>query len=176
LDGAVAFLNRQGHWHDLASAAATALDAARRLGDRGGEAHAHYSLGIACLGLGRGREGRARLERAVDLYRKLGDTTRQARGVLAVGEVLRQQGRHAAGRREASRRCACTPAAPTRSRATGAPCASCARSPTGWNKPGSWLASATRIPPWATGARPVAPGTVAVSRGAGRPRAALRQL
>ena len=98
---ATEFLNRQGHWRDLAAAAATALDAARRLDDRDGEAHADYSLGIACLGLGRGREGRARLERAVDLYRKLGDTTRQARGVLAVGEVLRQQGRHAAARRQA---------------------------------------------------------------------------
>jgi DNA-binding SARP family transcriptional activator/tetratricopeptide (TPR) repeat protein len=95
------FLNRQGHWHDLAAAGDTALAAARRLGDREGQAHAHYSLGTACLGLGRHRDGLAHLERAADLSRLVGDTARHARSRLAMGEVLRQQGRHAAARRQA---------------------------------------------------------------------------
>jgi DNA-binding SARP family transcriptional activator/Tfp pilus assembly protein PilF len=95
------FLYRQGLWHDLAAAGGTALAAARRLGDRQGQAHAHYSLGRACLGLGRHRDGLAHLERAADLFQLVGDTARQARSKLAVGEVLQQQGRHAAARRQA---------------------------------------------------------------------------
>jgi DNA-binding SARP family transcriptional activator/tetratricopeptide (TPR) repeat protein len=95
------FLNREGHWHDLATVGGTALAAADRLGDRHGQAHARYSLGTACLGLGRHREGLAHLELAAAAFRLLGDTARQARSKLAVGEVLRQQGRHAAARRQA---------------------------------------------------------------------------
>ena len=44
------FLQRRGHWHDLAAAQRTALAAAQRAGDRPGQANAHRDLARACPG------------------------------------------------------------------------------------------------------------------------------
>jgi tetratricopeptide (TPR) repeat protein/transcriptional regulator with XRE-family HTH domain len=94
------FLNRQGRWHDLVAVARIALDAASKLDDRNGQAHAHYSLGTAYLGLGNHNEARAHLEGAAGLFRRLGNTAEQARSALALGEVLRHQERHIEARRQ----------------------------------------------------------------------------
>jgi DNA-binding SARP family transcriptional activator len=47
------FLDRRGYWHDWAAAQQTGLAAARRPGDRTGQACAHHSLGQACIQLRR---------------------------------------------------------------------------------------------------------------------------
>ncbi|MBO0789127.1 MAG: hypothetical protein J2P33_23955, partial [Actinobacteria bacterium] len=67
------FLNRQGHWHELAAACQTALAAAARLGDLAGQAHAEQGLGTARLNLGCPGQARAHLRRAARLFRQAGE-------------------------------------------------------------------------------------------------------
>jgi DNA-binding SARP family transcriptional activator/tetratricopeptide (TPR) repeat protein len=88
------YLNREGHWHDLAAVGRTALAAAERAGDRLGQAHAHSSLGIACLQLGCYDTAHSHQLRAIALFGGAGATCWLAWTHLSVGVVFDRQGRH----------------------------------------------------------------------------------
>src|SRR5580704_16718207 len=93
------FLDREGHWHDLAITQRSALAAAGRAGDRAGIAHAHHGLAMACLRLRCYDEGRAHARRAIEEFRELGDQAREARSRVFLGTACGEQGQHAAARR-----------------------------------------------------------------------------
>jgi DNA-binding SARP family transcriptional activator len=95
------YLNREGHWRDLSALGRAALGAARRSGDRQGEAHAHGALGAACLRFGWHEAARSHLRRAIALFGEGGTTAQQARCHLDLGEVLAGQGAYARARTEA---------------------------------------------------------------------------
>jgi DNA-binding SARP family transcriptional activator/tetratricopeptide (TPR) repeat protein len=89
------FLDRQGHWQDQAETFRLALDAASRLADPAGQAHAHRGLGHAYRRLGRHHEAHEHLRQALDLYRDTGDPASQARTNVNLAGLLEQQGRSA---------------------------------------------------------------------------------
>jgi DNA-binding SARP family transcriptional activator/tetratricopeptide (TPR) repeat protein len=93
------FLDREGHWHDLAVTQRSALAAAGRAGDRVGIAHAHHGLAMACLRLRCYSEGRAHARRAIEEFQELGDQAREARSRIFLGTACGEQGQHAAARR-----------------------------------------------------------------------------
>jgi DNA-binding SARP family transcriptional activator/Tfp pilus assembly protein PilF len=88
------YLNREGHWHDLAAIGRTALAAAERTGDRLGQAHAHASIGVANLRVGCYRTAHTHLLRASAMFAETGATAWQARNHLTVGVLFDRQGRH----------------------------------------------------------------------------------
>jgi DNA-binding SARP family transcriptional activator/tetratricopeptide (TPR) repeat protein len=88
------FLDRHGYWHDLTAVEGTALAAARRTADRGGQAQSHRGLGRACTGLGRHGDARAHFRSALDLHQQLGDHTGQARAHAGLANLCERQGRH----------------------------------------------------------------------------------
>jgi DNA-binding SARP family transcriptional activator len=73
------YLDRQGHWGDLAATQLTALAAAERLGEKAGQAHLHRNIGHARFWLGSHDGARAHLSRALELYQQLGDKVGQGR-------------------------------------------------------------------------------------------------
>ncbi len=93
------FLDREGHWHDLAVTQESALAAAGRLGDRLGLAHAHHGLALVCMRLRGYDEARAHLEQAIEAFRHLGDRASEARSSIFLGTSCAEQGQHAAARR-----------------------------------------------------------------------------
>src|ERR1700728_927947 len=93
------FLDREGHWHDLAVTQRSALAAAGRAGDRAGLAHAHLGLAMACLRLRCYDEGLAHARRSIEGFRELGDQAREARSRIFLGTACGEQGQHAAARR-----------------------------------------------------------------------------
>ena len=97
------YLNREGHWHDLAALGRAALAAAEQAGDGLGRAHAHASIGVANLRVGCYRTARSHLLRASSLFREEGATAWQARNHLTVGVLFDRQGRHDKARRQAER-------------------------------------------------------------------------
>ncbi|HEU4422907.1 MAG TPA: BTAD domain-containing putative transcriptional regulator [Pilimelia sp.] len=90
-----AFLNYQGHWHDWAASQCTALEAARRMADRNGQALTHQLLGIAYMQLGRFDDASTHAQQAVDLFGELGHQVDKAHSHLGLGWVLGHQGRDA---------------------------------------------------------------------------------
>jgi DNA-binding SARP family transcriptional activator/tetratricopeptide (TPR) repeat protein len=88
------FLDRQGHWHDLASTGHAALAATRRLGDRHGQARAHRGLAAAEDQLGREDTAIQHYREALDLYRELGDAGAQADTYFGLGLVAATHGRY----------------------------------------------------------------------------------
>ena len=97
------YLNREGHWHDLAALGRTALAAAEQAGDGLGQAHAHASIGVANLRVGCYGTARSHLLRASSLFREAGATAWQARNDLTVGVLFDRQGRHDKARLQAER-------------------------------------------------------------------------
>ena len=95
------YLNREGHWHDLAAIGKTALAAAERAGDRLGRAYAHAAIGVANLRVGCYDTAHTHLLRASALFAEAGATAWQARNHLTVGTLFAQQGRHDKARRQA---------------------------------------------------------------------------
>jgi DNA-binding SARP family transcriptional activator len=89
------FLERRGHWHDLAATQHTAVDAARRSADRPAEAQAHNSLAGAYVRLGRFVDAHTHLRYALVLFGQLEDRLGQAHIHLDFGWMLERQGRHA---------------------------------------------------------------------------------
>jgi tetratricopeptide (TPR) repeat protein len=73
------FLDRCGHWEEWVRCQRTALDAARRLGDRGLEADAHRNLGRANSRLGRADHAYTHYSQALELYQQVGDLAGQGR-------------------------------------------------------------------------------------------------
>jgi DNA-binding SARP family transcriptional activator len=72
------FLDRRGHWQDLAIVQRTALAAANRLGDQAGQAHSQHGLGFAHYLLGDYDAAGQELHQAYELFGALGDHTGQA--------------------------------------------------------------------------------------------------
>jgi DNA-binding SARP family transcriptional activator/tetratricopeptide (TPR) repeat protein len=88
-------LDASGHWHELAAVARSALDAATRMGDAGGQAAAHRVLAGAHAQLARYDLARAHLADSLELYRRLGDRAGQAAVHLTVAWVSDLQERYA---------------------------------------------------------------------------------
>ncbi|WFE26979.1 BTAD domain-containing putative transcriptional regulator [Solwaraspora sp. WMMD791] len=88
----VTFLDRQGHWHDLAACQATALAAARRDRSVAGQVQAHRGLAIAYTWWGRTADALAAYGRSLDLNRELGDREGQADAYLGLCWVCARDG------------------------------------------------------------------------------------
>ncbi|MFV2021215.1 ATP-binding protein [Micromonospora sp. LOL_023] len=88
----VTFLDRQGHWHDLAASQATALAAAQRDGSLVGQVQARRGLAIAYTWLGRTDDAAAEYRCGLDLNRELGDREGQADAYLGLCWVLARAG------------------------------------------------------------------------------------
>lgn len=73
------FLDRHGYWRALRGAQTTALDAARRQGDRAGQAEAHRGLGLAHDRLADSDRARHHYLLALELFESLGNHAGQAR-------------------------------------------------------------------------------------------------
>jgi len=93
------FFDRRGHWHDQLGMQRSALQAARQLRDRTGEAYAHRGIGRAQLRLGRYQEAVTHLQHALELYQELGDIVGQTHIHLGLGGAYTRQGRHEEGMR-----------------------------------------------------------------------------
>jgi DNA-binding SARP family transcriptional activator/tetratricopeptide (TPR) repeat protein len=87
------YFARTGHWRDLSATQRTALAAARRLGDRAGQARAHQGLGCAQLLARPGQASHSHLDQALSLYRELGDQVGQANIHFKFGMALEHQRR-----------------------------------------------------------------------------------
>jgi len=72
------FLDRSGHWPELAAAWRTAQHTADRLGDHAAQAYAHRRLAHVDTRLGRHSEAQINYRRALDLYRRAQDEVGEA--------------------------------------------------------------------------------------------------
>jgi DNA-binding SARP family transcriptional activator/tetratricopeptide (TPR) repeat protein len=72
------FLLRQGLWNDQALAQNAGLDAARRIDDPAGEAHAQHGVALGYARSGRFGDARPYFEHALRRFEKLGDHASQA--------------------------------------------------------------------------------------------------
>jgi tetratricopeptide (TPR) repeat protein len=88
------FLDRRGHWHDLAAIGRAAVAAAERLADPPVQARTHRLLAHAYTRLGRFDDARTQLRHALDLTTQADDLAGQAHTHLALAQVWERQGRH----------------------------------------------------------------------------------
>ncbi|GGP75477.1 ATP-binding protein [Saccharothrix coeruleofusca] len=88
------YLYRAGYWHDWVCAEQAALRAARRGGDRRGQAAAHRGLARAYLRLDREEAALAQLRLALVRYAELDDRVGQAHTQLNLAEVFDRFGRY----------------------------------------------------------------------------------
>ena len=86
------YFKRHGDWHAWVGVQRIALAAARRAGDRAGQAHASFDLGRASLRLGAYAAARAHLRAALSTFGALGDRGGQARSHIELGRTFRAQG------------------------------------------------------------------------------------
>ncbi|MDI6104284.1 tetratricopeptide repeat protein [Actinoplanes sp. NEAU-A12] len=91
------FLDRNGDWREWVTVQTTALEAARRIGDRGAQAFSHRVAANGYLQLGRPDDAFAHLEQANDLYLGLGDTARAAHCLYLTAWARDLQGRGSQG-------------------------------------------------------------------------------
>ena len=87
------YFDRRKLLHEWISTNRTALAAARRLGDRTGEARLLVGLGLALRQLGRVDTAMTCLREALPLFRRLGDRVRFGVALNRLGEVYRQTDR-----------------------------------------------------------------------------------
>ncbi len=87
------FFDRAGYWHDQLAIQRTAVDAAKRLGDRARQAHAYRDLGAAVGRLGQLAEARDYCRQALELHRQVGDRLGEARAHSEIAMLAEQQGR-----------------------------------------------------------------------------------
>jgi tetratricopeptide (TPR) repeat protein len=90
------FFQRRGHWPDWAATQQIALQAATRLDDPVGRAHAHRGLGRANFWLNRYDESVDHLRRALEIRTELDDRAGQARIHLDLVMALVSRRRHGA--------------------------------------------------------------------------------
>jgi tetratricopeptide (TPR) repeat protein len=86
------FLDRRGHWHDLAAIGHTAVAAAHRLADPTGQLLAHRILARAHLRLGRLDDAHNQLRHALNLFGQTGDQAGQADTHVDLARVWARQG------------------------------------------------------------------------------------
>jgi DNA-binding SARP family transcriptional activator/tetratricopeptide (TPR) repeat protein len=89
------YLDNRGHWHELAAIQRSALKAAARLGDAGGQAAAHRALAGADIQFARYDVARGHLADSLKLYRRAGDRAGQVDAHLTLGWMLACQERYA---------------------------------------------------------------------------------
>ncbi len=87
------FFDRAGYWHDQLAIQRTAVDAAKRLGDRARQGHAYRDLGAAIGRLGQLAEARDFCRQALELHRQVGDRLGEARAHNEIAVLAEQQGR-----------------------------------------------------------------------------------
>ncbi|MBM2614792.1 tetratricopeptide repeat protein [Actinoplanes sp. LDG1-06] len=87
-------LDRVGRWDELIETHEAALAAARRLGDRAGQAHAHRGLARAYTRTGRYDDAYRHLDDTLRLFAADGDHAGLARTHLNLGQIYERQGRH----------------------------------------------------------------------------------
>ena len=90
------FLRARGHWEESAALHRTALEAARRAGDRPGQALALRQLGILAWFTGDLRAAAAGLIQAAALYGEVGDYPGQAYALDHLGVVRQWEGNYPA--------------------------------------------------------------------------------
>ncbi len=88
------FFQVHSHWADQVQANQTALELARRTGDRAGQAHTHNDLGAVDERLGRYPEAVDHLQQALTISRELGDRHGQAASLTNLGNVYWRLGRY----------------------------------------------------------------------------------
>ncbi|WP_158718731.1 BTAD domain-containing putative transcriptional regulator [Streptomyces griseus] len=88
------FLRSDGHWEEARTTHRSAVKAARRSGDRLGEAVAQYQLSLVGSLQGRYEEAEEGMLRALGLVRALGDRGREGMVLYGLGRVLRLTGRY----------------------------------------------------------------------------------
>jgi tetratricopeptide (TPR) repeat protein len=88
------FLERRGHWPQWREVQLAAIDAAVRLGDRPGEAHARRGLALCCGRLGRYDEAHGQHRRALALFEQIGDGIGAAHSHRGLAWTFGLQGRH----------------------------------------------------------------------------------
>jgi DNA-binding SARP family transcriptional activator/tetratricopeptide (TPR) repeat protein len=88
------FLDRRGHWGDLAAILQTAVAAARRLAASSVQARAHSNLARAYTSLGAFDAADTQLRHALDLTVQAGDQIGQAHTQHTLAIVWGRQGRH----------------------------------------------------------------------------------
>jgi tetratricopeptide (TPR) repeat protein len=89
------FLSPQGRWHDQLESQHVALEAAGRLGDRGGQALAHRLLARAYTHLGRPDRAEVHLTDCLVLFASLGDDAGQAQAHHNLAQLRESTGRPA---------------------------------------------------------------------------------
>jgi tetratricopeptide (TPR) repeat protein len=89
------FLDRRGHWHELAAIQRTALAAATRLGDKAGQATARRLLAGAYTRLADYEEARIHSMASLEIYQESGDQAGQAYAHLALSLIAEEQERYA---------------------------------------------------------------------------------
>ena len=90
----VTFLNREGHWHELATVGSAALAAGRRLEDQYAQAQAHCFLAYAETRLGHFEAADTELREALDLYGRDGDRAGQAHAHLNLAYAMERRSHH----------------------------------------------------------------------------------
>ncbi|WP_203863096.1 AfsR/SARP family transcriptional regulator, partial [Plantactinospora mayteni] len=88
------FIERRGYRHDQVALFEAALDAARLIADRTGQAHSHRGLGRAYAKLGRYEAAADHLQHALKLFRELGERACEAHIHVSLGSMYDRQGRH----------------------------------------------------------------------------------
>ncbi|MFL6077626.1 MAG: AfsR/SARP family transcriptional regulator [Mycobacteriales bacterium] len=91
------YLDLQGYWDDLTGTMHTALDAARRSGDRLGQATASSHLARTLTRQGRPEDALTHHQQALELFAQLGRRTSEARIHLSIGIALEGLGRYEDG-------------------------------------------------------------------------------
>jgi tetratricopeptide (TPR) repeat protein/transcriptional regulator with XRE-family HTH domain len=92
---AAEFLYRRGHYRDCVATQRTALDAATRLGDTGGQAVCSRLLANASMAVGDFDRARDSLTTSLRLYGQLGNAFGQLRVLNSMCELAVRQGRYA---------------------------------------------------------------------------------
>jgi tetratricopeptide (TPR) repeat protein len=88
------FLNLRGHWQDQITVQSCALAAARRLGDRSGQAHIHRNLGRSHDMMGRVDDSRPHFRAALALFAEVDDQVGTATTRLNLARQYERQRRY----------------------------------------------------------------------------------
>jgi tetratricopeptide (TPR) repeat protein/transcriptional regulator with XRE-family HTH domain len=89
------FLHARGHYQETVATQRTALAAATRLGDTGGQALSSRLLAVTYTELGEHEQARTQLAHSLDLYRSLGNRLGEAKVHGDLGVLADHQGRYA---------------------------------------------------------------------------------